>query len=72
MSPFRMKLAQDIVPLDAPGKFVADKEGVASLAVAGIAIAVAAIGFDASGTESLLTGLLAFWGALTAMPYKMK
>lgn len=70
--PYKMKRADEIVPLDAPGKFVADKEGVAALVVSGVAIAVAAVGFDTGATESLLTGLLAFFGALAAMPYKMK
>lgn len=70
--PYARKLVEDKVPLGTPGKFIIDTGGVAALAVSAVAIVIAAAGYDASGTESLLTGILAFVAARDVMPFRMK
>ncbi len=70
--PFRMKRSEDIVPIGAKGSWVLDKEGLAATGLGLIAIITAAVSFDASATEALLTGVFAFIAGAASMPFRMK
>lgn len=71
MSPFKMKSVEDYVPLDAPGKFVLDKEGVAAVGV-GLIVGVVTYIAGAAQDVSALYAIGSMWAAAIGMPYSRK